>query len=498
MIPAALTIAQAHDALRRRQLSVRELTQSCIDRIEAIDGTINAVVHRHFERAMAEAAALDAAGDFSSPLAGIPYLAKDVFCEAGELTTACSNILREAGYRPPFDSTTTQRLRAAGAISLGKANTDEFTMGGSTETSCYGVTRNPWDTTRVAGGSSGGSAAAVSADECLFALGTDTGGSIRQPAAFCSVTGIRPTYGRTSRFGVLSMASSLDTIGPLAKTVEDLAIILAAIAGQDPRDATTGAVPVPAYREMLTKDVRGLRIGVPKEYFMSGIDAQVDAAVRESLRVLVAQGATLVDISLPHTPYALAAYYVLCPCEVSSNMARYDGIRFGGTPAAPRDDLRGYYEAVRSRGFGPEVQRRIMIGTFALSAGYVDAYYRKAQQVRTLIARDFHEAFASVDIIAAPVTPTPAFTIGAHQHDPVAMYLEDAFMDGAVMAGIPALSVPCGMTREHLPVGLQLMGPQWGEATILRAAHAYEQATEWHKRKPSLHTNAERERTTRS
>jgi aspartyl-tRNA(Asn)/glutamyl-tRNA(Gln) amidotransferase subunit A len=492
---SSLTISGALKKLRAKECTAEELTRSCIERIESVDDKLNAVIHRNFDRALEQAKKIDSIGDYSAPLAGIPYLAKDVYCEKGVPTTACSNVLRAKNYLPPYDSTTTARLRAAGAISLGKANTDEFTMGASTETSCYGVTRNPWDTSRVAGGSSGGSAAGVAADECLFALGTDTGGSIRQPAAFCSCAGLRVTYGRISRFGVMSMASSLDTIGPICKDVEDTALVLQAIAGKDPRDATTSEQPVPDYASALSKDLRGMKIGVPKEYFIDGLNAQIEGAVRAAAKELQSLGAVLVDISLPHTQYALATYYVLCPCEVSSNMSRYDGIRYGHTVANStlsaaegrhQHDLRSYYEAVRGSGFGPEVKRRIMIGTYALSAGYYDAYYRQAQKVRTLIKRDFDRAFASVDLVIAPVTPTPAFTVGAHADDPVAMYLEDAFMDGAVMAGIPAMSVPCGFSKEGLPIGLQIMGPQWGEPTVLRAAYAYEQATEWHKAKPPL------------
>ncbi len=478
---AGLTIAAAKKALAAKQCSPTELAQACIDRIEALNPTLNAVVHKNFERALEEANH----ADISKPLGGIPYLAKDVYCEAGVPTTACSNVLREKTYIPPFDSTTTSRLKAAGAVSLGKANTDEFTMGASTETSCFGVTRNPWDTSRVAGGSSGGSAAGVSADFCMFALGTDTGGSIRQPAGYCNCTGLRPTYGRTSRFGVLSMASSLDTIGPICKTIEDLALVMNAIAGKDPRDGTTVDRPVPDYAKALTGNVKGLRVGLPKEYFIDGMNAEVEHAVREAAKTLQSLGATVHDISLPHSKYATATYYVLCPCEVSSNMARYDGIRFGHT-VKDAADLAEYYSAVRSSGFGPEVKRRIMIGTYALSAGYYDAYYRQAQKVRTLILRDFEEAYKTVDVILSPVSPTPAFTVGAHQDDPVAMYLEDIFLDGQVMAGIPALSVPCGFSKDNLPIGLQVMGPQWGEETVLRCAHAYEQATKFFERKPSL------------
>ncbi len=482
---STLTISEAHDKLQKKEISSEELTRSCIERIEFIDEKLNAVVYRNFDRAVSDAKKVDAKGDFSSSLSGIPYLTKDVFCEAGVPTTACSNMLRQKDYVPPFDSTTTLRLKAAGAISIGKTNTDEFTMGGSTETSCYGVTKNPWNTERVAGGSSGGSAAAVSADEAIFALGTDTGGSIRQPASFCSITGIRPTYGRTSRYGVMSMASSLDTIGPLCKTVEDMAIVLEAIAGKDTMDGTTSDRPVPPYRAALRKDLKGMRIGLPKEYCIDALNAETEISVQEAAKVLQSLGAVVTEMSLPHTKYALAAYYVLCPSEVSSNMARYDGLRYGHSINKPTD-LVDYYERARSEGFGAEVKRRIMIGTYALSAGYFDAYYLKAQKVRTLIGNDFEEAFRSYDLIISPVAPTPAFTIGAHNDDPVSMYLEDIFMDGAVMAGIPALSVPCGFSTEGLPIGLQMMGPQWGEQTILHAAYAYEQATDWHTKKPTI------------
>jgi aspartyl-tRNA(Asn)/glutamyl-tRNA(Gln) amidotransferase subunit A len=479
-----LTITDAHEKLRTREVSSTELTQACISRIEAVDGGLNAVVYRNFEAALDQAKKIDSAGVFDHPLAGIPYLTKDVYCEQGVPTTAASNMLREKNYIPPYDSTTTLRLKAKGAISIAKTNTDEFTMGGSTESSSYGVTRNPWDTTRVAGGSSGGSAAGVSADEGLFGLATDTGGSIRQPAGFCSVTGIRPTYGRTSRYGVMSMASSLDTIGPICKTVEDMAIVLQAIAGKDPLDGTSSDTPVPDYRAELKGGVKGLRIGIPKEYFVEGMNAEVEGAVRAAAKELESMGATLHNISLPHTKYAAPTYYILCPCEVSSNMARYDGIRYGHTEKA--GSLIEYYEKVRSAGFGPEVKRRIMIGTYALSAGYFDAYYRQAQKVRTLIKKDFEEAFRTVDVILSPISPTPAFKVGAHTDDPVAMYLEDIFSVGQVMAGIPALSVPCGFSKENLPIGLQLMAGQWQESTILRTAYAYEQATEWHTRRPAL------------
>ncbi len=482
---SSLTIAQAHQKLTKGEISSTELVQSCIDRIESVDKTLNAVVYRNFDRALEEAKNVDQKGVFDHPLAGIPYLAKDVYSEAGVPTTACSNILREKTYAPAFDSTTTKRLKAVGAISLGKANTDEFTMGVSTETSCYGVTKNPWNTEKVAGGSSGGSAAAVIANECVFALGTDTGGSIRQPASYCSCTGIKVTYGRTSRYGVMSMASSLDTIGTLAKSVEDAAIILEAISGHDPMDATTSPLPVPPYRQQLTKGIKGLKIGLPKEYFVKGMDPEVEQSVRAAAKTFESLGATIKDISLPHTDYGIATYYIICPSEVSSNMARYDGIRYGHTAPKPKD-LLDYYLRVRSEGFGPEVKRRIMIGTYALSSGYYDAYYLKAQKVRTLVRQDFENAFRDVDVILTPSAPTPAFTIGAHTDDPVQAYLEDAFTAPASLAGIPGLAIPCGFSKKNLPIGMQLLGPQFGESTLFRAGHAYEQATEWHRKKPIL------------
>jgi aspartyl-tRNA(Asn)/glutamyl-tRNA(Gln) amidotransferase subunit A len=494
-MPHTLTITQANAKLKAKEISCVELVQSCLDQIDTVDPKLNAVVYNNGKEALKKAKAIDAKGDFSHPLTGVPYLVKDVYCEKNIPTTGCSNVLRdEKGgktYKPPFDATTIKRLNAVGAISLGKANTDEFTMGASTETSCYGVTKNPHDVTRVAGGSSGGPAAGVAADMCLFALGTDTGGSIREPAGYCGITGMRVTYGRTSRYGVMSMASSLDTIGPLAKNIEDLAIILNTIAGKDPFDGTTSDRPVPDYTKALTGDIKGMKIGLPKEYFVEGLDPEVEKTVRDAIKQLEDLGAKVVEISLPHTKYAVATYYVLCPSEVSSNMARYDGIRFGHSTDKAKS-LIEYYETVRSEGFGDEVKRRIMIGTYALSAGYYDAYYRKSQKVRTLIKQDFEEAFKNVDVIAAPVSPTPAFTVGAHTNDPVAMYLEDIFLSSQVLAGIPALSVPCGFSNcqaepsRSLPIGLQLMGPQFGEEAILKTAHAYEKATEWHTQRAAL------------
>jgi len=467
-----LTISQAHNKLKNKEISCEELTKSCIERIEKTDPLVNAVIYKNFNSALSKAKKIDSENNFYNPLTGIPYLSKDVFCEEDVPTTACSNILRNPDYVTPFSSTTTKRLEACGAISIGKTNTDEFTMGSSTETSCYGVTKCPWDLTRVAGGSSGGSAAAVSSDESIFALGTDTGGSIRQPAGFCGCTGIRVTYGRTSRFGVMSMASSLDTIGPLAKSVEDLCIILSAISGKDELDATTSDLEVPDYQSILNGSVKGMTIGISKDYFPAELDNEVREHIENAIKVFKKLGAITKEISLPHTKYALPAYYIIVPSEISSNMARYDGIRFGHTEKAK--DLIEYYFSVRSAGFGDEVKRRIMIGTFALSAGYYDAYYRQAQRVRTLIKQDFEKAFEKVDLIVSPMSPTPAFKIGSHTDDPVAMYLEDIFSIPQALAGIPALSIPCGFSKENLPIALQIMGPQWGEPQILKAANAFE------------------------
>ncbi len=485
-MPNTLTITQAHEKLKKKEISSAELVQSCIDRIESVDEKLNAVVYRNFERALEEAKKVDSDGKFDHPLTGIPFVVKDNFCEKGIPSTGCSNVLRSKDYHPPFESTTTRRLKELGAISIGKGNTDEFTMGASTETSCYGVTRNPWDPSRVAGGSSGGSAAAVGSDECIFSLGSDTGGSIRQPAGFCACTGMRVTYGRTSRYGVMSMASSLDNIGPICKSVEDTSIVLNAIAGKDPLDATTGDVPVPDYTKSLTGNVKGLKIGLPKEYFIDGMDEQVEQAVRDAAKQFEDMGATVTDISLPHTEYAVATYYVITPSEVSSNMSRYDGIRYGHTTDDAKD-LIDYYHIARSEGFGDEVKRRIMIGTYALSAGYYDAYYRQAQKVRTLIIQDFDEAYKNVDVILTPTYPTPAFIVGALEGDPIAMYLQDIFLVAQGIAGMPGITVPCGFTsKNNLPIGLHLAGPQWGEEVILNAAYAYEQATEWKERKPEL------------
>jgi aspartyl-tRNA(Asn)/glutamyl-tRNA(Gln) amidotransferase subunit A len=415
---------------------------------------------------------LRAAGHPMPPLAGVPIAVKDMIVTRGLATTAASKILE--GWVPPYDAGVVERLRAAGAIILGKVNCDEFAMGSSTERSAYQKTTNPWDLSRVPGGSSGGSSAAVAAGLCAASLGTDTGGSIRQPAAFCGVVGIKPTYGRVSRWGVIAFASSLDQVGPLARSVHDAALVLEAISGFDPRDSTSLDEPVPAYSQALTGDVKGLRIGLPKEYFGEGIDADVRAALDTTIASLRERGATTVDISLPHTHLALTAYYIVAPAEASSNLARYDGIRFGKAAAQPKD-LLDLYMRTRGAGFGPEVKRRIMLGTYALRSGYYDAYYKKAQQVRALIKRDFDEAFAQVDVILTPTTPTAAFPFGA-KASPLDMYLADVFTLSCNLAGLPGISVPCGLTSAGLPIGAQLLGKPLDEATLLRAGQVIETA----------------------
>ncbi len=487
---STLTVAEASKKLQKKEITAVDLVQSCIDRIEAVDKKLNAVVYRSFDRALEQAKKEDSVGpDAAHPLRGIPYLAKDLFCEKDVPTTGASNVLRKGlhgkDYAPPYDSTTTRRLKEAGAISLGKANMDDSAMGSSTESSCYGASKNPWDTTRVPGGSSGGSAAGVAADESLFATGTDTGGSIRQPAALTGCTGLKVTYGRVSRYGVISMTSSLDTIGPICKSAEDCAMVLQAIAGKDPFDATTPDVPVPSYTSLLEGSMKGVRIGIPREYFAEGLQPDVESAVRTAIDTYKELGATIVEVSLPYTKYGVATYYVLCPCEVSSNLARYDGIRYGRSDA-DASSLIDYYQHVRSGGFGTEVKRRIMIGTHALSAGYYDAYYRQAQKVRTLVRKDFTEAFTKADILLTPTTPNTAWVIGAKNNDPVSMYLEDVCTIPASLAGVPAISLPCGFSDGGLPIGVQLIAPAFEEARLLTAAHQFQQTTDWHKRKPKL------------
>ena len=480
-----LTIHELHDKLRRGETTSTELTQALFDRIEATDGKIGAYLTVCRDRGMAEARAADArlaSGDASSKLLGIPLALKDVLLTDGVPTTCASRILQ--GFTPPCDATAVRRLKEAGAVLLGKTNMDEFAMGSSTENSGFSVTRNPWNPDRVPGGSSGGSAAAVAAGQCVAALGTDTGGSIRQPAAFCGVVGLKPTYGRVSRFGVVAYASSLDQVGPITRDVSDCALALQVIAGHDPADSTSVDAPVSDYAAELSRGASGLRVGVPREYFVAGIQPEVEQAVRQGVRELEKAGAEAVEVSLPRTGYAVAAYYVIATAEASSNLARYDGMRYG--PRAQAEDLTSTYTKSRSQGFGPEVKRRIMLGTYVLSAGYYDAYYLKAQKVRTLVRQDFESALRQCDAIVAPTTPTTAFRIEEMTEDPLRMYLSDIFTVPANLAGLPALSLPCGFDQAGLPIGLQIIGRPFDESAILRLGYAFEQATDWHKRRPGI------------
>jgi len=487
-----LTINEAAALLRAGEITAVELTRAMLNRILAVDNTLKAYLTLTPEVALEQAAAADARlaaarkADALAELpllAGIPLAIKDVITVEGVPLTAGSKILE--GYVPPYNATVVEKLRAAGAVILGKTNTDEFAMGSSTENSAYFTTHNPWDLSRVPGGSSGGSAAAVAADECLGALGSDTGGSVRQPASFCGIVGVKPTYGRVSRYGLAAYASSLDQIGPFAKNVTDAAILLGAVAGHDWRDSTSMDSPVPDYLNLnLNLNLKGLRVGVPKEYFIAGIQPDVENAVRAAIDVLADLGAEVREISLPHTDLALPVYYLIAPAEASANLARYDGIRYGLSEAG--DSLWETYRRTRGEGFGPEVKRRIMLGAYALSAGYYDAYYLKAQQVRTLIKQDFDLALAEVDVIACPTSPTTAFRIGEKAGDPLSMYLADIFTLSLNLAGICGLSLPCGFDQDGLPIGLQLIAGAFAEERLLQTAYAYEQATEWHTRKPVI------------
>ncbi len=473
-----LTIAELRARLVRKEISPADIIRSVECSILERDAGIGAYLHRDLESALKAAET----ADLSAPLGGIPIAIKDVLNVTGQPATCGSKIL--GAYVSPYDATCIARLKAAGAIPFGKLNMDEFAMGSSTENSALQQTRNPWDTTRVPGGSSGGSAAAVASQTAIATLGSDTGGSIRQPASFCGITGLKPTYGRVSRYGLIAYASSLDQVGPMTKTTEDAALVLQAIAGHDPLDSTSLNAPVPDYSAALRQGVKGLRIGLPKEYFIDGIDAEVRAAVEAAVQELQRQGAEVKEISLPHTRYAIAAYYIIATAEASANLARFDSVRYGHRCADPAD-LRDMYDRSRAEGFGPEVKRRIILGTYVLSSGYYDAYYRKAQQVRRLIGQDFAEAFKEVDIIASPVCPTPAFRIGENAADPLQMYLADIFTIATNLAGICGISIPCGFTTSPaLPIGLQLLGRPLGECDLLRAASAYEQATDWHLRRP--------------
>jgi aspartyl-tRNA(Asn)/glutamyl-tRNA(Gln) amidotransferase subunit A len=474
-----LTIDAAQQGLARGEFSAADLAQAALRQIERADPKLRAFISVTPELALRQAAAVDerlARGEQVGPLAGIPIAIKDVILARGVRATAGSKILDS--FVAPYDATVTRRVFDAGAVCVGKTNCDEFAMGSSNESSAHGAARNPWNLERVPGGSSGGSAAAVAARECVVALGTDTGGSIRQPAACCGVVGIKPTYGRVSRYGVIAYASSLDQVGAFGRTVADCAHVLQAIAGHDRRDSTAANVPVPAYRAALGRGVRGLRVGLPKEYFVEGMQSEVADAVHDAVRRLGSLGAEIEEVSLPHTEYAIAAYYLVATAEASSNLARYDGTRYGARAEASQGLLE-MYQRTRARGFGAEVKRRIMLGTYALSAGYYDAYYLKAQQVRTLIRRDFDAVFERCALIATPTAPTTAFRLGEKLTDPLQMYLSDVFTISVNLAGLPALALPCGFDRDGLPIGLQLIGRPFDEATLLGAAETYEQAARW-------------------
>ena len=481
-----LTIHEAHDLLRKKEVTAEELARSVMERVDAVDDKVGAYLTVVGDQALDQARHADtliAAGNIR-PLTGIPLAVKDLICTQGVRTSCASRILEN--FVPPYDAFVIGRLRQAGAVFTGKLNMDEFAMGSSTENSGFKLTRNPWDLARIPGGSSGGSAAAVAADMCLAALGSDTGGSIRQPASHCGVVGLKPTYGRVSRFGLVAFASSLDQIGPLAKDVTDGALLLNAIAGYDPGDSTSVPRDVPDYTASLGQSLKGLKVGLPQEYYgMEGLDPEVSAAVEEATRTIEALGAERVPVSLPHTRYVVAVYYVIAPSEASSNLARYDGVKYGYRDKGP-SDLIEMYRSTRSKGFGPEVQRRIIIGTYCLSAGYYDAYYGKASQVRTLIMEDFKKAFEQCDVILTPVAPTPAFKIGEKVNDPLTMYLSDIFTLSANLAGIPGISLPCGFSSDGLPIGLQILGKHFDEERLLQVAYGFEQATAFHKQKPKI------------
>ena len=479
-----LTISEARSAIDKGEISPTELTNAVFNRIEAVEKKINAYVTLLKENALTQAKQAEdrIKNGIQQTLLGIPIAIKDNMCTKGIRTTCSSKILEN--FIPPYESTVTQKLKEQGYILIGKTNLDEFAMGSSTENSFFGHTGNPWDTTRIPGGSSGGSAAATSADECIAALGSDTGGSIRQPAALCGVVGLKPTYGRVSRYGLVAFASSLDQIGPITKNVRDSAILMNIISGHDPYDSTSVPLSVPDFTSVLGHDIKGIKIGVPKEYFIEGMNKEVENAVREAIKKLESLGAIPVEISLPHSEYALATYYILATSEASSNLARYDGVKYGFR--AEGKDLLDMYMKTRAAGFGAEVKRRIILGTYALSSGYYEAYYRKAQQVRTLIKQDFEKAFEIVDVIITPTSPTPAFKVGEKTAEPLQMYLSDIFTLSLNLAGVPGISIPCGFTSDKLPVGLQVIGKHFDETSILKVSYAYEQATDWHKRKPTL------------
>ncbi len=483
-LATALTI---RDDIARGSRSAVDVCRECFERIERTDPQVHAFLTVSSEAAMTRAAQIDArarAGE-RGPLLGVPVALKDNICTRGIRTTAGSRILET--FDPPYDATVVARLEAAGAIIIGKTNCDEFAMGSSTENSAYGASRNPWALDRIPGGSSGGSAVAVASGAVPLALGSDTGGSVRQPAALCGVVGLKPSYGRVSRYGLIAFASSLDQIGPFARTVSDAALLLAVIAGHDPCDSTSGQHPVPDFSAALSGDVRGLRIGVERSLLEEGVDPEVSAAVTTALDVLKSRGAVLVDITLPHARFAIPVYYLIATAEASANLARYDGVRYGfRAPGTDNADLRTMYERTRDEGFGAEVKRRIVLGTYVLSAGYYEAYYLKAQQVRTLIRQDYDAAFERADVVVSPTSPTTAFKLGERVHDPLQMYLADVFTVSAPLAGLPAISVPCGFSDDRLPIGLQMVGRMWDEETLLRAGDAYERETGWWKERPQV------------
>lgn len=475
---------ELHEKLTRREVSAVEITRSVLERADQVDQRIKSFLTRTPELAMAKAKLVDekiARGEVVSPLAGIPGALKDNMCTNGIKTTCASKTL--ANFIPPYDATVTEKLSAADAVIVGKTNMDEFAMGSSTENSAFFTTRNPWDTDRVPGGSSGGSGAAVAAGEAIWSLGSDTGGSIRMPAAYCGVVGLKPTYGRVSRYGVVAYASSFDQIGPFARDVRDCALVLGAISGHDPRDSTSINTPVPDYTKNLGVGVKGLKIGLPSEYFVAGMQPEVESAIRRSINELVQMGAELVEVSMPHTRYGLAAYYVIATAEASSNLGRYDGVGFGHRGKS--SDIVSMYKRSRAEGFGPEVQRRIMLGTYALSSGYYDAYYLKALKVRTLIKQDFDRAFEKVDVLVTPTAPTTAFRVGEKTEDLLAMYLMDVCTIPINLAGVPAVSLPCGFV-EGLPVGMQIIGPHLSEERILQVAYSFEQSHDYHTQMASI------------
>jgi len=480
-----LTAKQIREQIVRREITACQVCDAALQRIHDLDPKLKVFLAIDVQGAQTAAAAVDRKLENNEPvgpLAGIPIALKDNLCTQGFPTTCASRIL--AGWKPPYDATVIERLKAADAVIIGKVNMDEFAMGSSCENSAFFCTCNPWDTEYVPGGSSGGAAAAVAADMVPLSLGSDTGGSIRQPGALCGVIGLKPTYGRVSRYGLIAYASSLDQIGPFARTAEDAALLLTTIAGYDPRDSTSAAIPVPDYLEAIHQGVTGLTIGLPKEYFGEGLDTEVAAAVETAKGVFTEAGAKLIEISLQHTEYCLATYYLVATAEASSNLARYDGVQYGLRENA--DNLIAMYQATRAKGFGAEVKRRIMLGTYALSAGYYDAYYKKALQVRTLIQRDFTDAFTKCDIILTPTSPTAAFRSGEKVEDPLVMYLSDVFTISANLAGLPGISLPCGFNSKGLPIGLQLIGKAFDEQTLLRVTQTYQSQTDWHTKRPAL------------